>query len=869
MDKHTRQNKTPVVRWPIGRGMVLAALAASVYLPVLSAEQLGDVVVVGKPVEETAQQGSQADEFDAASIIEVISREEIRANGDAVVSQALQRLPAVGLSESRYLTLRGLGQRYSEVHVNGFSVPSPHATRRDVPLDIFASTMVERIRIHNSWSPDLMGNFSAGSAEIETRTLPEQRLLQFRAGLGGNSQTTFKDGFGYEGGGTDWLGYDDGSRALPGLIDSLTQGGRLPILPAYPVYYPQGFSDEQIQAMGRSLSSDYALHDIQPGPDASLFAAWGDRAPLTTLWQNAPGGWQLGFVSLANYRNQWRSRHEQRAEYNVDGQVIQTSEIDRTLNHVDADLYLATGAQGTRGQTDHELALIYQLNRATDDLAIGTLFDNRLRLYWNSALEYEEREIGSTQVSGSHAFHGWHDLKLDWRASVADASRSAPDWRFSTYNLRPGTPEFTLSRESGSETGNERWFSDSNDSSQQLGVDSSLPFSVRNVFAHVKLGLAKLDQTRDLNTLRLAFETSNLTPDEVAVQDINAVFSVDNINPDKLVLQTKGFDRFDAALDTQAAYLRVDLDWLDRLHLMAGVRQEHFDQSASTTDINDLRSTVTKRYDDLLPAVSLTGKLSQAQNLRMAWSQTVNRPDLREINEYIYLDPESGLSYKGNANLVQAEIQNLDLRYEWLTGQTHLAVSLFRKNFDQPIEQVLQRSTGRNFQRTYANADTATLNGVSMEFEQTLASLLHALAGFSVGGNLTLIDSEVKIDPANTLGLTHLSRPMQGQSPWIANIKLGYEPSAQWQMALLYRDFGRRIFDVGADGLNDVYLESVPQLDFNLRHAFNPQHCLRLTLGNLLDAEERFTQRSAGEDLPVRRYTTGINTLASYEWSWQ
>ena len=51
--------------------------------------------------------------------------------------------------------------------------------------------------------------------------------------------------------------------------------------------------------------------------------------------------------------------------------------------------------------------------------------------------------------------------------------------------------------------------------------------------------------------------------------------------------------------------------------------------------------------------------------MRLGVSETVARPDLREVSGSSYIDPLTETRIRGNPDLVTSPIKNVDLRAEW------------------------------------------------------------------------------------------------------------------------------------------------------------------------------------------------------------
>ena len=91
-------------------------------------------------------------------------------------------------------------------------------------------------------------------------------------------------------------------------------------------------------------------------------------------------------------------------------------------------------------------------------------------------------------------------------------------------------------------------------------------------------------------------------------------------------------------------------------------------------------------------------------------------------------------------------IRNFDLRWEWFTRPGEVvAVSSFYKRFQDPIERFNLSDLG---DISWLNVPKAKVYGAELEFRRRLDHTgIKFLENFQLGGNLTLVHSEVDIDP--------------------------------------------------------------------------------------------------------------------------
>ena len=165
----------------------------------------------------------------------------------------------------------------------------------------------------------------------------------------------------------------------------------------------------------------------------------------------------------------------------------------------------------------------------------------------------------------------------------------------------------------------------------------------------------------------------------------------------------------------------------------------------------DVAALINSEIDEhfILPAFGFTHRIIEGLNLRANYSETVSRPSFREISYYVSTDPFTGDLTIGNPQLGLSEAKNYDLRVEYFYGDKGdlIALSVFRKEIESPIEQIIVADliTGQNFRTYFNNPNTADLEGLELEFSQNLGFIAESsfLQYFTIGGNATWIDAAV------------------------------------------------------------------------------------------------------------------------------
>jgi outer membrane receptor protein involved in Fe transport len=170
-----------------------------------------------------------------------------------------------------------------------------------------------------------------------------------------------------------------------------------------------------------------------------------------------------------------------------------------------------------------------------------------------------------------------------------------------------------------------------------------------------------------------------------------------------------------------------------------------------------------------------------------------------------------------------------------------------------PIEKVTE--VDQQFRYTYTNAKRAYIQGLEFEARKGLAFISEKAKSFSLGINTFFIKSEVTLNDwlyyqlgqfgsTNTQSPTNLSRPLQGQSPYVYNVNLDYkfDEKGDHGVTVLFNQFGKRIESVGGLGIPDTYERPVGMIDMVYRLKWRENWSFRIAGRNLNDARIKVVQ---------------------------
>ena len=823
--------------------------------------KLAEYLVTAPDLEGSAM-ALEEEKRSASTVSEIIGADQMSQSGDSDAAGALKRVTGLTLVDGKYIYVRGLGDRYSSTLLNYSELPSVDPTRRAVPLDLFPTGALGSVVIQKTYSPDLPGDFAGGTVILRTKGIPDNKIRKISLSVGGNSRSTFKDGLTYEGGSTDFIGIDDGTREFPPLLDALTDGGTKLLV---------RLSDEEKEAAGESLANNYATETKKLPPDFGLKLNFANRDEMYG------SNWGWGYNFSFNYKNEWRQRVEERTSFSLDGQgglvAADTTTREKTGNNIDLGAMLNLSAE-IGG--NHILESNTLITRNTTDTVFrdnSFLSENELNVR-DTTLEWVERELINQQFNGKHTFYSLNDLKIDWHVAYSTANRYEPDTRFYRYE-RQDDGRFSFSQEGQS---NERTFETLDDEIISTGIDFTLPvYELFSRPAKLKAGFAFKENNRESSFVRFRFLTdwsnNNLDPGILYAENPEGILNEENIDPDGYVLRntTLPTDNYNASQEIASTYLMGEFSLSDSFSFMAGARAEDNNQSVTTfqlTSPEDSTSVIISETD-IMPAINATWAYSKDSQLRFAYSETVNRPDSKELSEAPYVDAETRDIVIGNPNLVKANISSVDIRWEkYFSKFENISVAVFYKEFEAPIERVIRLGAGGI--NTFDNAESAENLGVEFQSRFWLSRFFgKAASNLYMDTNFALIDSNVVLGDAGAQQ-TNNERALQGQSPWAVNLSLNYENLInEVKSALLFNMSGKRIVNVGTGGLPDAYENPVPVLDFIYSRSLTQGHedkwGIKIKIQNILDKEIETTRGGEVE----KTYRAGVTFELALKYSWK
>ncbi len=806
--------------------------------PGAGAADPNEIVVTGRFTPNTVRATPQ--------IITVLSAQDIARTGEGDIAGALQRVTGLSVVGSGFVFVRGLGDRYSSALLNGSPLPSPEPLRRTVPLDIFPTSVVSSAVVQKTYSVAYPAEFGGGVINLTTRSVPRESFFSVGGSTSYNTTTTDNFGFVYRGGRRDWTGYDDGTRRVPAFItDTGLNGTRIGAAQTAQL----NNLETVVLQKTNFIPVNYGL-DLSFGHTAEIF-----------------GDGQIGIIGAASFSSNWRTRDALQQDSNSENGTLRSDfQSVITDNRAVANALLGFGLD----IADHKFRWTNVYIHDTNKQARGstaTVYPNTSGFRrFDQSTAWFERQLFNTQFVAELEFG---DFDLDGRISYANTRRDSPYERSFVSRFDPQFGAFVNALNASTEQASIAFSElDENQYSGQVDASYKLP---TDFFLQLSAGYFYNDSKRTSSRFSFAYrydptggtgggssgalplEYRFLRPDLLLSPTVLArINSVVGGCPNGLCIVLdnvsggQGASVYTGKLRIHGAYAQVEAEPVEGLRGTIGVRYETAKQQV-TTNFQGSGTSLNNNY--FLPAVTLTWNFAPDMQLRVHGSETIARPQFRELAPQFYQDFESDRLFFGNPALVDSKLLNFEARYEWFFGRDErFTAAGFFKRIKNPIEQVSAFPTVDSRITTgFSYVPSATLWGGEVELQKYfpldfIGGRFFETRRVVLIGNYTFTKSKIKADSTPVPDITagpggvtlrpanlqfRNGAPLTGQSDHLVNIQIGIEDTESTSQAtLLFSYASERVTARGASNFSGVgFLPDVVELpgyrvDFVARQGF-------------------------------------------------
>lgn len=852
--------------------------------------QLSEVVVTAKAMRNT-ETALLTIKRKAPAMMDGISSSRMALIGDATAVEAAKRVTGVSIEGGKYVYIRGLGDRYAKTTLNGIEIPGLDPDRNTLQMDIFPTNLIDNIIISKNFTADMPADFSGGLLNVETKAFPEEKIVKASVSMSINPSMHFQpDYLTYNGGATDFLGFDDGTRAIPDIA-------RQSVVPT-PV---SGASNQQVTDFVRSFNPELGTSRQTSFADYSAGVSLGNQIDLGN-GDGSGSSPKLGYIFSLAYKSSQTFYDD-----------VEYGEWQRSPDPSQNDLIYAVVQDGELGERNVLIGalggLAYKTQRTKIRLTAMHLQNGESRAgkffiddngeaigksgYFASSdnLEYNQRALSNLMINGT-TINEAGNWEVDWKAGATLSVVEDPDLRKTAFSLERLDTLFS----SGAGGNPTRIWRSLDEVNATAKIDLTRKYQFNGENANLKFGLSHT--YKDRNYEILFFDMQFFGTQDWPVIDPNVVLDPVNIfpnSPNSLYYQSGNNDpnpnAYSSNVHNTGMYVSNEFMPAPELKAIVGVRAENYIQrhtgrdqawaSGNEIDGRNLDNEKVLESLDFFPSVNLIFAVNESQNIRAAFSRTIARPSFKELSFAQILDPVTNRIFNGSlfpysdwsGELIETRITNLDLRWEYfMEGGQIFSVSGFFKSFQDPIElvRIPEQQTSTEFQPR--NVGNGRLYGFEFEFRRNLSFLSPALEKFSVGGNVTLVQSFIDMSEGEFESRQNYERDgetvesereMAGQAPYVINASLTYSnPEAGWDAGIFYNVKGQTLEIVGIGLYSDIFYQPFHNLSLsvNKRLGSNGQTSLDFKVSNLLnDVRESLYQSFEADPQVFTRFSPGMS----------
>lgn len=804
-------------------------------------EELGEVVVTAEYSEASAK-GLYAKQKAMTAMSDGVSADLIKKTSDSNVAQVLKRVSGVNIQDNKYVTVRGMSERYNNVQLNGTVLPSTEPNRRNFAFDIIPSNLVENVTILKTFTPDMQGEFTGGMVNVSTLSIPKERLLSLSVGSGFNTNSTGK---------TFMSGKRFKSDYFLGNSSERDWFGRDWVNDTYAGYWNNGLlkpeDAEKAYAMNAKIPNHWGLSKYTAAPTQNYALSIG--TPFDLGDHNT-----LGVVVAATYRHEENTETVLEANYRKTGQ--------KAMDAHNYKFATAIGALANVGweRPGHKITLSNMFNNRFTQSSMDRMVEDKgsSRLFLEHYSSPLRNILWQSRLEGEHKLFN-DKLIFSWFGDYNKLTRESHDDR-----LMQGDVDYTINKDGSYEptllsngrpavnwisrlalgaadlSGGFIMYSDLSETKKNVGGNFTVPFLVAGNKQSLKAGYWGTFRNADYHQQYL---TSKYGPNSTYSMfnglTLPEVYSSDNFAKGYLIYELAGkkgdkVDYYRGDQKIHAAYLMGEFTFLKRVHVTGGVRMENTKMNVSTyyNKSTAVDSAVVRNYTDYLPAATVVWNITSSLNLRAAYGKTLARPDFRELTPFRYYNVNDRLIVSGITPLKTTYTSNVDLRLEWYPSAGEIvSVSAFYKKFKDPVELLSSDpQTSGNFILSSYNLDKSTMKGLELNLRKSLAFIAPVafLRDLYLNANATILKGDVSYNLAYLRNVasglstdeldnfaSNRKRPLQGMAPYMVNAGLTYSGKLLGA-AVSYATTGRKLVQAAPKEWNDEYEAPRHVLDLQL-----------------------------------------------------
>lgn len=795
---------------------------------------IGEVKVTAEYKRETIE-ALIAVQKASVSTTDGISSDIIKQSGANNVAQALKSVTGVAVKDEKFVIVRGMGERYNNVELNGSSLPSTEAHRRNFSFDLIPSAMVDNIVVAKTFTPDMQGEFTGGTIKVTTLSIPDKKFLTISAGTGFNTLSTgkdfisnqrFKGDYFFGSSQRNWFkdGYMDDYEAN----NTDRPGATMP-------YYDYTPTEQQAK-VDAQIPNLFPLYHYTGKPTQSYSVTGGIPFKLNN-------GHTLGLVVGATYRHEEKTEfyywHER--EYNH-----QADNAPKSTFSTSAAALATLGWKYRNHSINWRNMYNYRFNHVSSaryeyylqgDNTIDESEDSYKIMY-----SVQQAMLMQTRLDGKSTFLNDH-LDVDWFADFNYMNRYIPDQRQVSGEVTDYAPDGNYVVDWIGRWSSTVFSYNLVEKKSNLGGNVQYKFNLLNNEQKIKTGYWGTFRNVNYEQINLLVDPSALTSASAASTQTGETSLMEKYRTENFLNGNYFYvlsgslssgsggnssDNYSGPQNIHGIYLMGDFSLIKKLHLTGGARLEHAMMRPTMLYGKELDygwTDTTKTYTetDILPSVNASFDILPTLKVRASYGKTIVRADYRERSSFEYVDLWENYIVVGLSDgLDNSYCKNYDARLEWYPGPGEIiSVGAFYKYFDSPIEMV--GNGGATYVDYYAfalNGNYAKTKGIEVNLRKHFGFISPALKRLYASGNATWMDGEISFPSETVNGFQvsggNRSRLPMGMAPFSGNAGLSWQ-GQYMGMSVNYAYNSERIVLAGAGDYLDEYEAARASLDAQLK----------------------------------------------------
>lgn len=773
----------------------------------------------------------------STEIVQNIGAQELSRKGISTVADGLKKVSGISTVSSKFVVVRGLGDRYNAALLNGLPVPSTNPDMKVPELDLFPTNIVSNIKVTKTFSSQYYGDYSGGIIDIQTKSYSENPELKVSIGSGFNSQTIGRNVTSYNGGRFDYFGFDDGTRATPNIGSKNSETGIIQF-------------NNLLNPISK-VSGPNSSFNISKG-NCKLYENGSKFGYLMSLSHSQDAKYTEGNIRVINKQNDVKLDYEfENFEQSTNSSALAT-------------LYFAPNTQSAYKYT---FVGVNTSSDATREIR-GNHFDYPSNIY-SRRNTFQRNTLYLQQLSGTYDLE---KANANWAVGYSVAENSTPDRNQLVYLYEDGAADNEYIFNAKDRLENHRFSSELTE--KELSGLANIKYylngsKIDKEKAFIDFGIQGKYKVRNFDYTQFLYDLSNFGTYYAAVDYNNPDQYLNDMNAERGAISIEEVSNpasaYRADLMVIAGHANASVWFGPRLQLLPGLRSEYAIQNItyknqvqpSINEVNSLNSLA------ILPHLGLRFNATEKTVFRFASSKTISRPGFKEVAPFEYTEVFAGTKTKGNPELQNGQNYNADLKMEFYPNPSELiSVAVFGKYLDNPIEKNMLATASGQLQ-SFQNADFGMVAGIELEYNKKLATIFKKgiLKDMTVGFNASILHSNVQVnDDGNASNLvTNKTHSLQGASPVLLNVDLSYNPGDKGIVTVAYNWFGDRLSAIGIQGLGDIYEQSFGSL--NLIGSYNISDKLKASakVKNLLNPVIETVQYNEGVPFTTNSFKKGLD----------